>query len=88
MAKKQENNGKPRVITLENEMPQKIKQRQFTYTCNMIIQMKKKHPCGSDSWRVLRIGTDMKLQCQGCGHEMMMPRPLVEKSTKRILEEN
>lgn len=45
-----------------------------------IIRMKKKHPCGSDEWEVLRIGADFRLKCVGCGHQIMTPRKNVEKN--------
>ncbi len=47
-----------------------------------IIRMKKKHPCGSDEWEVLRIGADFRLKCVGCGHQIMTPRKNVEKNLK------
>lgn len=55
-----------------------------------ILTLKKKHPCGSDRWRVTRIGADFKIVCQGCGHELMLPRSKVEKNIKKIesIEEN
>lgn len=52
-----------------------------------ILQMKKAHPCGSKEWKVLRIGMDFRLRCQGCGREMMIPRNKAEKSVKKILSE-
>ena len=45
-----------------------------------IIRMKKKHPCGTNEWEILRIGMDLRLRCSGCGREIMVPRRLVEKS--------
>lgn len=51
---------------------------------NDIVTMKKKHPCGSFRWIVLRIGMDFKLKCDGCGHEIMSPRSKIEKSIKSI----
>ena len=53
-----------------------------------ILKMKKKHPCGSDRFSVLRIGMDFKLRCVGCGHEVMVPRAKAEKNIKRIEREN
>ena len=50
------------------------------------LKMKKKHPCGADTFRVLRIGMDFKIKCTGCGHEIMSPRVKVEKNIKMILE--
>ena len=49
-----------------------------------IIKMKKKHPCGSFEWEILRVGADFKIQCLGCGHQVMVERKLVEKKTKEL----
>ena len=49
-----------------------------------ILTLKKKHPCGSEQWKVTRIGADFKIVCRGCGHELMLPRSKVEKSIKKI----
>ena len=49
-----------------------------------ILTMKKKHPCGSLTWQVLRIGADFKLRCSGCGHEIMSARSNIEKRIKKI----
>ena len=49
-----------------------------------IIRMKKPHPCGSHEWEVLMVGADFRLKCVGCGHQIMVPRKLVEKNTKEI----
>ena len=50
-----------------------------------ILAMKKAHPCGSREWLVLRTGMDFRLRCQGCGHEVMLPRFKAEKNIKQIL---
>lgn len=49
-----------------------------------ILKLKKKHPCGSFEWEVLRIGADFRLKCLGCGHQVMLPRTQVEKNIKSI----
>ena len=49
-----------------------------------ILTLKKKHPCGSYTWRTLRIGADFRLKCLGCDHEIMAPRKKVEKNVKGI----
>ncbi len=49
-----------------------------------IITVKKPHPCGSRDFRVLRIGMDFKIKCEGCGHEIMLPRSKVEKSIRLV----
>ena len=54
---------------------------------HQLVELKKTHPCGSRNWEVLRVGMDVKLRCQGCGHEVMAHRRKIEKSIKRILSE-
>ena len=49
-----------------------------------IVRLKKKHPCGSFEWEVLRVGADFRLKCLGCGHQIMIARKLVEKNVKEI----
>lgn len=51
-----------------------------------IVRLKKKHPCGSSEWEVLRIGADFRLKCMGCDHQIMIARKLVEKNVKEIKE--
>ena len=51
----------------------------------VVLELKKEHPCGSRRWLVLRVGMDFKLRCEGCGHELMLPRSKAEKSIKRVL---
>jgi len=55
---------------------------------NDILTLKKKHPCGSDRWKALRVGMDFRLKCMGCGHEILVARNKIEKSIKAIEQEN
>ena len=49
------------------------------------LLMKKKHPCGNDIFTVTRIGMDFRLRCDGCGHEVILPRVKAEKGLKKII---
>lgn len=49
-----------------------------------ILEMKKPHPCGSKRFAVLRVGMDFRLKCEGCGHEMLVPRVKIERNIRRI----
>lgn len=49
-----------------------------------ILKMKKKHPCGSSEWEVLRIGADFRLKCEGCGHQIMIARRMAEKNIREV----
>ena len=51
-----------------------------------IVKLKKQHPCGSNEWEVLRSGADFRINCLGCGHQIMIPRRTIEKSIKEIKE--
>lgn len=50
-----------------------------------VLELKKTHPCGSKNWQVLRIGMDFRLRCEGCGHELMIPRAKAEHSVKKVI---
>ena len=49
------------------------------------LQMKKSHRCGGNVFTVTRIGADFKLLCDGCRHEVMIPRSKAEKAIKKII---
>ena len=50
-----------------------------------VVQTRKKHPCGSDQWTVIRVGADIKIRCSGCGHVVMMDRDTFLKRRKKVL---
>jgi hypothetical protein len=49
-----------------------------------IVRMKKKHPCGSYTWQVIRMGADIKIKCKGCNRVVMLPRSQFEKRLVRV----
>ena len=49
-----------------------------------ILEMKKQHPCGEKTFKVLRIGADLKIECTGCKRTLTLDRLKVEKMIKRI----
>lgn len=51
-----------------------------------IVMMKKQHPCGTNRWLITRVGADIKIQCTGCGHLVMMTRQKFDKGFKKVLE--
>ena len=50
-----------------------------------ILEMKKPHPCGGTRMRILRLGSDVKIECLACAHQMTLNRIKLEKSIRRIL---
>ena len=51
------------------------------------LLLKKKHPCSSDIFKVGRVGSDVKIICEGCGRSLMLPREKIEKMIKKVLSE-
>jgi len=47
-----------------------------------IVRLKKKHPCGSYEWEVVRLGADIGLKCTGCQRRTMLPRSVLERRMK------
>lgn len=52
------------------------------YELNQIIKTKKKHVCGSDEWKIIRTGADLKLECQGCKRIIMLASYELDKRVK------
>lgn len=52
---------------------------------NDTILTKKPHPCGNNTFLVLRIGMDFRIRCVKCGREVMIPRGKIEKNIKKII---
>ena len=47
--------------------------------------LKKKHPCGCDTFTVVRGGTDVRIVCDGCGRDLTLPRESLEKMIKKVI---
>ena len=56
----------------------------LNYEVGDIVTLKKGHPCGGKDWEILRVGADFRLKCMGCGHQIMVPRKMVEKNTRNV----
>ncbi len=56
------------------------------YKLNDIVIMKKAHPCGTNNWKIIRVGADIKIKCQNCGRSIMMPRIEFNKKLKKIVD--
>ena len=49
-----------------------------------IVRLKKKHPCGSYQWRVVRLGADIGLKCLTCQRRVLIGRSVLERRIKEI----
>ena len=57
------------------------------YQIGNIVMLKKGHPCGTNEWKIIRVGADFKLKCMGCNRIVMVPRQAFEKSVKKVISE-
>ncbi len=55
------------------------------FTLGDLLEMKKPHPCGARVMRVMRVGSDMRVVCTGCGRDLTLPRVKLEKAVRQIL---
>ena len=55
------------------------------YRVNDIIELKKQHPCGNTLFKVVRVGSIMRIVCNGCARDMEIDRLKLEKATKKII---
>ena len=53
-----------------------------------VVQLKKKHPCGSDRWQVVRVGADVGIRCQKCHHRVLLERGVFERRLKGFTSKN
>lgn len=52
-----------------------------------IVEMKKQHPCRkSNVWKIIRMGADIKIKCEGCGAAVMFDRSEFEKKLKKVVK--
>jgi hypothetical protein len=51
-----------------------------------VVALRKQHPCGGDTWRVVRLGADIGLRCLKCSRRVLVSRSSVESDIKRFVE--
>lgn len=55
------------------------------FTTEDTLELKKNHPCGTRTFSVLRIGSEVRIRCTGCGRDMVVERIKLEKSIRRVI---
>jgi hypothetical protein len=51
-----------------------------------VVVLRKAHPCGADTWRIVRLGADIGVRCTGCGRRVLITRSDLERDIKRFVE--
>ncbi|KAA1039504.1 DUF951 domain-containing protein [Macrococcus equipercicus] len=55
------------------------------YKLNDIVEMKKQHACGTNAFRIIRLGADIRIKCENCGRSVLLPRHEFNKKMKKII---
>jgi hypothetical protein len=50
-----------------------------------VVRLRKRHPCGSDQWQVVRAGADIGIICLGCGRKVLLERHAFERRVKAFV---
>lgn len=50
-----------------------------------VAQMRKPHPCGGDTWQVVRLGAEIGIRCLTCQRKVLLPRAEFERRVKRFV---
>ena len=50
-----------------------------------VVRLKKRHPCGSDEWQVVRRGADIGIKCLKCQRRVLLERGVFERRVKAFI---
>jgi hypothetical protein len=50
-----------------------------------VIFLRKPHPCGGFEWKIVRLGADIRIECQTCRRRVLLPRRELEKRMRRFV---
>ena len=49
------------------------------------LELKKPHPCGEKKFRVMRVGSEIRIVCIGCGRDMVLDRVMLERAVRKLI---
>lgn len=55
------------------------------YGLDDVVQLKKPHACGANRWRIIRLGMDIRIKCEDCGHSVLIPRSRFDRLVRKML---
>ena len=55
------------------------------YDINDIVEMKKQHACGTNRFKIIRMGADIRIKCENCQRSIMIPRQVFDKNKKILV---
>jgi hypothetical protein len=55
------------------------------YTLGDVVLLKKPHACGTNRWKIIRLGMDIRVKCEQCEHSVLIPRIRFDRVVRKIL---
>lgn len=55
------------------------------YQLNDTVTMKKPHACGQNQWKIIRLGMDIRIKCEHCGHSVLIPRARFDRLVRKLI---
>jgi len=52
-----------------------------------IVRLRKRHPCGSYEWEVVRVGADIGLKCLKCQRRVLLGRAVFDRRLKSVVSQ-
>ena len=49
------------------------------------LELKKPHPCGEKKFRVMRVGSEIRIVCIGCGRDRVLDRVKLERAVRKLI---
>ncbi len=53
-----------------------------------MVRLRKKHPCGSYEWQVVRLGADIGIKCLKCNRRVLLGRRDFEHKVKACIKQD
>jgi len=50
-----------------------------------VVRLKKRHPCGSYEWQVVRLGADIGIKCLKCQRRVLLERSVFERRVREFI---
>ena len=50
------------------------------------LRLRRKHPCGSFDWDVVRVGADIGMVCRGCKRRVLISRDILRRRIRLMLD--
>lgn len=50
-----------------------------------VVELRKPHPCGGRTWRILRVGADIGIECLTCQRYVLVSRRRLESRIQRFV---